>query len=140
MMKGDRFLKLVEEVGEVDVSGMASSNYAGHVAQDGARGFYCGGPDSIHTCDDCRCEDEKCPSNGFTFGRKIVPGLVSSEFRERLRSLGSEIPTHYKYTYNGSIPPVVLTHSTDPLFKVTLGLALMCGVIAGFLVGYLLVL
>lgn len=70
MAKGDRFLKLVEDVGELDVSVMASS----------------------------------------------------------------------KYPYVESIPPVVLTHSTDPLFKVTLGLALMCGVIAGFMAGYLLVL
>ena len=77
---------------------------------------------------------------GFTAGSNIVPCVVSEEFRERLRSLGSQIPTHRKYPHVESIPPVVLTHSTDPLFKVTLGLALMCGVIAGFMVGYLLVL
>ncbi len=108
MMKGDRFLKLVEDAGELEVTVLASSKHP--MKED------------------------------FTAGSNIVPGIVSEEFQERLRVLGSQIPQHRKYPYVESIPPVVLTHSTDPLFKVTLGLAMMCGVIAGFMVGYLLVL
>lgn len=59
---------------------------------------------------------------------------------EETAELDVSVMASSKYPYIESIPPVVLTHSTDPLFKVTLGLAMMCGVIAGFMVGYLLVL